>query len=182
MRITTGQFKGRKLLRPEGIRPTQDKVRKALFDILGDIEGLTFLELFAGSGAIGIEAISRGAKEVVFVENNPYVLKALTTNTSYLLSTKYHVLPLDAEKAMLALAHKERKFDIIFLDPPYQQGFVKKSLQTLEACDILSPDGLIIVQHFKKDNLPDNTGVLSLLRQYKYGTTLLSVFREEVLK
>jgi 16S rRNA (guanine(966)-N(2))-methyltransferase RsmD len=82
MRITTGIYKGRNLLMPRGIRPTQELTRKALFDILGDIEGLSFLELYAGSGAVGIEAASRGAREVVLVENNSQVVKVLTQNLS----------------------------------------------------------------------------------------------------
>jgi len=179
MRITTGKYKGRNIFMPKGIRPTQDKVRKAIFDILGDIEGLSFLELFAGSGAVGIEAASRGAQEVVFVENNPNVLKMLTSNTSYILHTKYCILSQNVESELRRLNQEKKQFDIIFLDPPYYQDLAKKTLQTLGRYDILSPNGLIVAEHFKKENLPDDLGVLSLFRQYKYGSTILSLFKRE---
>ncbi len=187
---------------PKGIRPTQNKVRKALFDILGDIEGLSFLELFAGSGAVGIEAASRGAKEVVFVENNPNVLKVLFSNTSYILHTKYYILPREVERALICLSREKRRFDVIFLDPPYYKPKVprpeakipgdsgstavmnskplsKKTLQTLDAYDILSPNGLIVTQHFKKESPPAELRILSLFRQSRYGDTLLSFYKKK---
>ena len=164
---------------PKGIRPTQGMARKAVFDILGDVEGLSFLELFAGSGAVGIEAASRGVKEVVFVENNPNVLKVLTSNAACIADAKYGILPQDVERALGRLSREKKCFDIIFLDPPYYEDLVKKTLQTLEAYDILAPDGLIVAQHFEKESLPDDLGVLSLFRQYTYGKTILSLFRKE---
>ncbi|MFA5063595.1 MAG: 16S rRNA (guanine(966)-N(2))-methyltransferase RsmD [Candidatus Omnitrophota bacterium] len=189
MRITTGKFKGRNIGMPGGIRPTQAKARKAVFDILGDIEGLAFLELFAGSGAVGLEAASRGAREVIFVENEPGVLKTLASNTS-VLSSRYLIIPLDVQKALARLSKEGKRFDIIFLDPPYfklnvsesgvdEESLAKKTLKTLEACDILAPNGLIIVQHFDKENLPVELGVLSLFRNYTYGSTILSLYRKE---
>lgn len=181
MRITTGIYKGRTLKMPEGIRPTQNIARKAIFDILGDIKDLSLLELFAGSGAVGLEAASRGVKEVVFVENNFQVLKVLTQNLSYLLYTTYDILSLDAQTAVKKLAQDGRKFDIIFLDPPYYQELLKKTLQTLEAYDILSPTGLIVAQHSKKESLPERLGVLSLLKQSTYGDTKLSFYQKKAV-
>ena len=180
---------------PEGIRPTRNMVRKAIFDILGNIKDLSLLELFAGSGAVGLEAVSRGAKEVVFVENNPQVLKVLTQNLSYILyiahvpriilegclrgrQAKCCTLPMDAQAAVKRLAQDGRKFDIIFLDPPYYQELLKKTLQTLGAYDILSPAGLIVAQHSKKEILSERLGVLSLLKQSVYGDTLLSFYKK----
>ncbi|MDD2679285.1 MAG: 16S rRNA (guanine(966)-N(2))-methyltransferase RsmD [Candidatus Omnitrophica bacterium] len=179
MRITTGKYKGRVLKLPKGIRPTQNKVRKALFDILGDIEGLSFLELFAGSGSVGFEALSRGAGFLALVETNPDCLAAIKQNIELLKNPQCAVYPQDAQRAIENF-HKSRKsFDIIFLDPPYYQDLVKKTLQTLEAYDILSPYGLVIAQHFKRENLPGSLGVLSLFRQYKYSQTLLSLYRKK---
>jgi 16S rRNA G966 N2-methylase RsmD len=239
IRITTGIYKGRKLQIPKGIRPTQNITRKAVFDIIGDIEGLVFLELFAGSGAVGIEAASRGAREVVFVENNPQTAKALGQNLSCLPQGKFYVLPLDAQLAVKRLGDEGRKFDVIFLDPPYLKepatpglkgmagvplsastpglkapwhkglpsasivdgmagvplsaatpnlkgkvgvppSAVKNTLQTLSACDILTPAGLIIAQHSKKEDLPEHLGVLSLLKQSRYGDSILSFYRKNV--
>jgi len=204
MRITTGEYKGRNLKTPKGIRPTQDKVRKALFDILGDVEGLTFLELFAGSGAVSIEALSRRANKVVLVENNRNCLPVIQKNIEALKSSSATVYAQDAHRAIENF-HKSRKsFDIIFLDPPYYKGkaprsgaqiaensgsmvsvvepLVKKTLQTLDAYDILTPNGLIVVEHFKKESLPDDLGVLSLFRQSKYGDTRLSFYKKKESK
>lgn len=193
MRITTGIYKGRLINMPKGIRPTQDKARKAIFDILGDIEGLTFLELFAGSGAVGIEALSRGAKEAVFVENKRECLRQIEANLALLGLALGVVIGLDAQEAIKKLSQKGRKFEIIFLDPPYYAdaatpnpiGWVgvplsvaKKTLHTLTSYDILAPDGLVVVQHYKKDALPDTPGDLILFKQSRYGDTALSFYRK----
>jgi len=192
MRITTGMYKGRNLVMPEGIRPTQNMVRKAIFDILGNVEGLTFLELYAGSGAVGLEALSRGAKSLKLVENNRNSLIAIKENIEILKAQSCELLQQDAIRAIEYFSKNSEKFDIIFLDPPYYlkskviQGsldeeltLAKKTLQSLNACDILSPDGLVVVQHFQKDSLPDNLGVLSLLKRSSYGTTILSIYHKE---
>ncbi len=200
---------------PRGIRPTQDKVRKALFDILRDIRGLSFLELFAGSGAVGIEALSQGAKEVVFVEKDKKCIRQIEQNLAFLgvSSAKnicainsgasanscggggsanscggggsatfcgggYRVIGLDALRAIRQLKQEHKKFDIIFLDPPYYRELTKKTLQTLSDYDILAADGFVITQHFKKDNLPDALGVLNLFKQSRYGDTILSFYRK----
>jgi len=184
IRITTGIYKGRKIMMPSGIRPTQNITRKAIFDILGDVEGLSFLELFAGSGAVGIEAASRGAKEATFIEDNSLVLKVLEENLSLMLHTKYYILPLDALVAIKRLADDNRRFDIIFFDPPYRKdegSLAKKTLQTLSAYDILAPAGLIIGQHPKKESLPEQLGVLSLLKLATYGNTSLSFYKNKVI-
>ncbi len=195
MRIITGKYKGRQVKRPKCIRPTQNKVRKALFDILGDVEGLSFLELFSGSGAVGIEALSQGAKEVVFVESNSDCLRILRDNLSCLLPTAYCLLSMDSARAIQELTRKRFKFDIIFLDPPYYKGQVprlrsglveirdsaslaKKTLQILGAYDILAPNGFIVAQHFKKENLPVQLGDLTLFKQSKYGDTVLSFYKK----
>jgi 16S rRNA (guanine(966)-N(2))-methyltransferase RsmD len=177
---------------PKGIRPTQDKVRKALFDILQDIEGLSFLELFAGSGAVGIEALSQGAKEVVFVEQDKRCAEAIKDNLSVigLLSAKricgsamvcgggYRVIGLDTIEAIKRLSQKKKKFDIIFSDPPYYMDLAKKTLQILGAYDILAPNGFIIMQHFKKDEIPKEAGKLKLIKESRYGDTVLSFYKK----
>lgn len=103
----------------KGIRPTQDKVRKAFFDILGDIGGLSFLELFAGSGAVGLEAISRGVTDLTLVEPNRKCLFAINKNIESLKLKSCSLYPIEAEEAIEVLYRNSRKFDIIFLDPPY---------------------------------------------------------------
>jgi len=201
---------------PRGIRPTQDKVRKAVFDILGDIEGLTFLELFAGSGAVGFEALSRGAAELTLVELNRDAILAIKRNMEFLKVANCKLFHLEAEKAVKLLSLDKKRFDIIFIDPPYFKpprlsklegsaeaaftvsnveplaprlgsgltldkvgGLGKKILQTLEAYDILSPHGLVIVQHSKLEPLPKDALIFSLIKEAKYGDTWLSIFRKK---
>lgn len=195
---------------PEGIRPTQNKVRKALFDILGDIEGLSFLELFAGSGAVGLEALSRGAREAVFVEKEKKCIDILRGNLLLLGYQHYNLISSDSVKAIKQLRERDKEFDIIFLDPPYSEGAVrgqerpgglewpleaqknslastgiiagvssaKKTLQILGAYDILAPNGFLIVQHFKKDDLPAEVGDLKLFKHARYGDSALSFYKK----
>jgi len=176
MRITTGKYRNRKLHMPKGIRPTQDKVRKATFDILGDISGLTFLELFAGSGAVGFEALSRGIAELTLVECNPNSVLAIKRNIALLNATACKLYYLEAEKAVKLMGLDKKSFDIIFIDPPYLKDMAKKILQTLEAYDILSPNGLIVVQHSKLEQLPRDGLKFNLIKEAKYGDTWLSIF------
>ncbi len=182
MRITTGKYKGRILNIPKGIRPTQEKVRKAFFDILGDIEGKSFLELFAGSGAVGLEALSRGVNDLALVEYDRQCQIAIQKNIDSLKVKTCTLFPRGVKDALEQLTAQKRKFDVIFLDPPYYAEEAKKTLQLLSACDILSPNGLIVVQHFKKDSLPESLGDLMLFRQSKYGDTLLSFYRNKIKK
>jgi 16S rRNA (guanine(966)-N(2))-methyltransferase RsmD len=202
MRIIGGRYKGRVIKLPKGIRPTQDKVRKALFDILADIEGLSFLELFAGSGAIGFEALSRGAADLTLVEYNRDCLSAIKKNIESLALKAPALYPQEVQGAIKVLHKEEKKFDIIFLDPPYpktlvprpydksnkrgsgstgnlqEQPLSKKTLQILGAYDILAPNGFVVVQHFKKDGLPQESGELRLVKESRYGDTILSFYRK----
>ncbi|MFA4888445.1 MAG: 16S rRNA (guanine(966)-N(2))-methyltransferase RsmD [Candidatus Omnitrophota bacterium] len=178
MRIISGAYKGKAIKQPLGIRPTQNKVRKALFDILGDIQGLSFLELFAGSGAVGFEAASRGAKGLALVEDNRACQLAINKNIAALGLTNCRLYSKEAIAAIKALHKEQRRFEIIFFDPPYYSDVGKKTLQTLEAYDILAPNGFIIAQHFKKDVLPEPLGDLILFKQSHYGDTVLSFYRK----
>lgn len=189
---------------PKGIRPTQGKVRKAIFDILGDLEGLSFLELFAGSGAVGFEAASRGISGLTLVEDSRDALKEIRENMEALNLTSCNLYPFEAEKAIQAFYRDKRKFDIIFLDPPYYKGIAprhstlkkiagssgsreeigesltKKTLQMLGGYDILAPNGFVVAQHFKKDELPGQSGGLELIKRSRYGDTLLSLYKKKI--
>jgi len=179
MRIRTGKYRNRNLHLPRGIRPTQEKVRKAVFDILGDIEGLGFLELFAGSGAVGFEALSRGVGELTLVECNRDAVLAIKKNLAMLNPDNCTLYHLEADKAVKLLSLHKKYFNLIFVDPPYRQEMGKKILQTLEAYDILAPYGLVIVQHSSDESLPQETLNLSLIKEAKYGDTWLSIFRKK---
>ncbi|MFH1441076.1 MAG: 16S rRNA (guanine(966)-N(2))-methyltransferase RsmD [Candidatus Omnitrophota bacterium] len=179
MRILTGKYKNKLIIMPKGIRPTQNIVRKALFDTLGDIEGQSFLELFAGSASVGLEAVSRGASELALVESNRQCQQAIRKNIELFGLSNCVLYPQDAGQAVKFLHKNEKKFDIIFFDPPYYKDMAKKTLQILMAYDILAPNGFIIIQHFKKDSLQiDNIGKLECIKQSIYGDTVLSFFQQ----
>lgn len=190
---------------PAGIRPTQNVVRKALFDILGDVEGLVFLELFAGSGAVGFEGVSRGVRDLTLVEQNRDCQFAIKKNMELLKAGACNLYPFEAQRAILSFHRDKRVFDIVFLDPPYHAqkradapfsapgseeaaepgsgedavaSLSKKTLQILGAYDILAPNGLVVVQHFRRDKLPSESGQLKLIKEAKYGSTLLSFYRK----
>jgi 16S rRNA (guanine966-N2)-methyltransferase len=183
MRIITGIFKGRQLKAPKAIRPTEDRIRTALFDII-DPEKTTFLELFAGSGAVGLEALSRGAAEVTFVEKTLVCSRVIEENSRKLGldpgqgGKLPEIITASVEKVIPVLHKKGRKFDIIFLDPPYYRGVSENILQILGEYDILNFSGLVIVQHFRKDPLSVTAGGLALYRQERYGDSLLSFYQK----
>jgi 16S rRNA (guanine966-N2)-methyltransferase len=139
MRIIAGEAKNRQIKTPHGIRPTQDKLRATIFDVLGEeIEGAKFLDLFAGSGAVGIEALSRGAKKAVFVETSRKVIKVLQENIeSAGYSDRTMIIPRDALKM------KIDGFDIVFADPPYDKDYVGKVLE------LRNPETLLVLEHSK---------------------------------
>ncbi len=181
MRIIGGEFKSRLISMPKGvdIRPTQDKVRGAIFNILGDITGRRVLELFGGSGAFGIEAISRGACHATFVDNNSGCVNTIKANLKSLgIDDKiYKVIKADALKIFPALPSGSEKYDIIFIDPPYHRELAKNCLINADSYDILSPIGLIIVEHFKKDIITTGLKTLAFDRDRRYGDTVITIFK-----
>ena len=184
MKIIAGKFKKRNFFLPKGVRATQDVVRKALFDILGqDLEEVSFLELFAGSGAVGLEAISRGASRVVFVEKDPRAAEIIDLNIQRLniksadsYDDSYHVINSDVFIVVKQLAQVKKKFVVVFVDPPYGAELGKKTLKLLAAYDILQPDSSVVIQHDKHENLPDNEGRFFANKERKYGGTVLTFY------
>ena len=188
MKIIGGHYKGRNFFMPEGIRPTQNITRKALFDFLGqDLQGMTFLDLLAGSGAVGLEAISRGAQKVTFVEKSERFGEVIRENLDLLAiplvgkdrQGVYELVEADAFAAIKRFAAGGRKFDIIFADPPYGLGLAKKILKTLGAYDIVSANCIVVIQHEKREILPEAQGNLLRTEQRKYGSTVLSLYKLE---
>ena len=187
MRITSGIFKSRIIKAPAGIRPTLDNVRKAIFDILGGaVEGAKALDLFAGSGALGLEALSRGAASCAFVDNGRASVKAIKENIEALVPHfhesvglqpgRTEVIYADSSAAIQGFARGSDRFDIIFMDPPYYKEIAKKTLSLLAGCDILSETGVAVIEHSKHDLLPDSSGGLRLFRIARYGDTLVSFY------
>ncbi len=182
MKIIGGMYKNRRVYRPADIRPTQHIVRKALFDILGhDMGGLSFLELFAGSGAVGLEALSRGAQRVLMVEKSPFCARVIEENIGLLRGNlgaeevTCEVRQADALATVKVFFREGRRFEVIFADPPYGRGMAKKTLKTIDLHNILSPDGLLVIQHEKSETLSE-TPALRLIQRKRYGTGFLSLY------
>jgi len=178
MRILSGEFKGRKIFTPEGIRPVSERVRKSCFDILGDqVKGKRVLDLFSGSGSLGFEAISRGAEFCVFIDANRKGISAVRRNISALaLSAKTQSYLKDSFLAVKDFFAAKTTFDLIFLDPPYAKGFVERTIQEISTGKILSENGRIIAEHDVKEAVRSPIGGFIMDRQEKYGLTLLSFF------
>lgn len=180
MRVITGSAKGRKLKSPPGMttRPTTDRVKEALFNILGhNVVNSDFLDLFAGTGAIGIEALSRGANSAVFIEKDPRSFQILTENIKLTgFTDQAQTYRQDVLRALELIVEKGKKFNIVFADPPYLNNFETKILNFIDQNNILQTNGIIIIERSKKDILPDKVGKLSLFREEKYGDTVLSFY------
>lgn len=172
---------------PHGIRPTPNILRKAIFDILGqDLTGMVILELFAGSGAIGLEALSLGAKMVTFVEREPLCSRVIEENLKLLNipsyengQIRYQVIPSDVFAAIKQMARLGKKFDCIILDPPYGEELGKKVLKLLTSYDILHPVCYLIIQFDKWETLPKAEGPFRLIKERKYGTSFLAVYERK---
>ncbi|MCS7233089.1 MAG: RsmD family RNA methyltransferase [Synergistetes bacterium] len=149
------------------VRHTTSLVMRALFDTLGNIRGKTFLELFAGSGKIGEEALKRGAKEVFFVEIDPRMVREISKKVA-----RDYILCMDYKKAIKKLYLDGKKFDIIFADPPYGMGFPSEILRVLEEVPLLKDDGLLVIERFFKEDF--EPGSWKLLKERRYGDTILS--------
>jgi 16S rRNA (guanine966-N2)-methyltransferase len=184
MKIISGQFKGRNFYMPGDIRPTQNIVRKSFFDTMADeIEGCQFIDLFAGSGAVGIEALSRGAKKVVFVEKESQFADLIRENLGLVgfnpLTNKGQQVELLCQDAFVTtktFASKAVSFDIVFADPPYGRALAKKILKTINLYDIVRPTCKVIIQHDKHEILPEREGRFLVFRKKKYGSSWLSYY------
>jgi 16S rRNA (guanine(966)-N(2))-methyltransferase RsmD len=163
------------------LRPTATKVKEAIFDVLGvRVRGAQFVDFFAGTGNIGIEALSRGADHVVFVENHRPSVRLLKSNLNACgLAHKATVYTMDAMAFLKRVKKWYVTFDILFADPPYHGPLAQNFLRVLSKSDILDKKGCIVVfEHFHKLLLPERTGCLGLVKRYHYGDTLLSVYEQ----
>ena len=169
---------------PVGIRPTQNVLRAAIFDLLGhDLSGLIFLELFAGSGAVGLEAISRGADTVVMVEHNDLNAKTIRENGELLgidWGGRFSLIHADAFSSVKRLSEEQRQFDIVFLDPPYGRKLAKKTLKLLDRSDILHAQSFVLVQleASEKLEIPES---FTVLIQKRYGSSYLTLLQRVVM-
>ena len=178
MRIITGSAKGKKLIAPDGmqVRPTPDKVKEGLFSALQfDIEGRRILDLFAGSGQLSLEALSRGAKNAVLVDNSDISIKAIKKNIEVCgFENQTNVIKADYSTFC---AMSRDTFDIAFLDPPYANGLLIPAIKAV--LPLMSNYGLIVCEHPSDVELPNEIAGFSILKVYRYGKVLVSVYRKE---
>lgn len=193
MRISGGIAKGRrtatkrllsKTSEREKLRPTSSKVREALFDILRErILDASFVDLYAGTGTVGFEALSRGASRAIFVEPND--LRAITIKKNadeFGFREKAQVVKSRAHEFLEKSSSKKENFDIFFVDPPYHSEEIKKVLPMIGEKGLLNKSGVVIVEHFFKREMLETAGELKIDRSYRYGDTMLTFYRKSVNK
>lgn len=181
MRIIGGESKGRRLFLPKGcqIRPTSDRVKESLFNILYPVDGKSFLDLFAGSGNVGLEALSRGAAKVMFIEKDSNLANAIAKNRDdFGYSNIGEVIALEVESGIHKLCKKGEKFDILFADPPYETGYIKRTLQYLEDGRLVRIGGTIVIQHSIREIFQDTLSSHYIFTDQRiYGDTALSFLK-----
>ena len=186
MRVVAGRIKGRRLKAPPGqrVRPTPAKVKEALFSILADhMVGARVLDLFAGTGGIGIEALSRGAEHVDFVEQHHGSLQTLRNNIKECgLASRTRIHRNNVLSFLRKMRSSITPFDIVFADPPYHTGILTKLLPLLSRGDMITRTDIMIIEHFHKINLPERIGHLYRFRADRYGDTVISFYRRTEVK
>ncbi len=177
VRITGGEFRGRGLAVPPGARPTEGRVREALFSIWSDrLEGARFLDLFAGSGIVALEAVGRGALTALAVDDSLHAVKILETNAARLGKGLLEIRRLTLPAGLSRLtAEGAGPFDLVFADPPYNFGPYDELLQTLPS--LLAPDAEVAVEHSSRRKLPIEAGLLTRVDERRYGESAISFYR-----
>lgn len=179
MRVISGSARGLKLRAPEGLetRPTTDRIKESLFNIIADrLCEAEFLDLFGGSGAIGIEALSRGAKRAVFVDKSRKSADVIRSNLSMAkVAERAEVLCMDIAKAFPYLKSKGSTFDVIFADPPYFGGYIAKTLALTAECELLAPDGILIAEQ-SVDEECEHADAFEIFRVKDYKRTTKMTF------
>ncbi len=190
MKIINGKDSGRNIFMPAHIRPTQNLLRKAVFDIIGhDLDGLSFLDLFSGSGAMGFEALSCGASEVCMVERDSKCVECIEENLMIIKpgerGQKASLIVKDVFSSVKEMARQGRKFHVVFFDPPFDMRLGRKTLKTLMSHDILHPNSFLVAQYGNDETLPELDGVVEiagrflLVRDKIYGSSHLTVFERQ---
>jgi 16S rRNA (guanine966-N2)-methyltransferase len=184
VRVIAGELKSRRLKTLDGTatRPTSDRLKEALFNLLQmKLAGCSFLDCFAGSGSIGIEALSRGAAFVVFIESSPAAVKVIRQNLVRLgfePSERWQLLHNSAEAGLRLLGQAGRKFDIVFCDPPYAADeHYRRILRQLQNHQLLNVEGVVVTEHSRFVSLPERETQLTRSRQIRQGDSVLSLFQ-----
>lgn len=183
MRVIAGALKGRRLVTPRGhrTRPTADQVRIALMDtLMPRLPGARVLDLFAGAGGVGFEALSRGAAHATFVERDPQAIAALRTNVETLgVGPQARLVRGDVGRELSRLGAAGDRFDVVFLDPPYETDVVTAVLARLGEGDVVADGAIVVAQHLTKHAPADRLGRLSAFRARRFGETTLTFYRVE---
>lgn len=178
MRVIAGEFKGRRLSTPKGrdIRPTADRVREAVFNIIGPrVHGAVVLDLFAGTGALGIEALSRGAIAATFVDTSREALGVIRRNIEICaLKARTHVISCDVYRSLGALGNHNPPFDLVFADPPYHCGYLIPAMENLHASGCLSESALIVVEHDPREPVVAQQSHFQVTDARRYGATAVT--------
>jgi len=183
MRVIAGEYKGRPLeaVPGKGTRPTTDKVKESIFNMIGPyFHGGWALDLYAGTGGLSIEALSRGMEKAVMIDLDPKAIAVIKQNIQKLnLQSRTEVYRNDARRAIRALAKREVSFDVIFLDPPYAQQNIAEEIQLMMQANLLSQTGWIVAEHDAEVILPDHIAGCVLDRTVTYGDTGVTIYRTE---
>jgi len=183
MRIVAGSAKGRALAGPKTtskhIRPTADRVRETIFNVLGQwLEEQKVLDLYAGTGALGLESVSRGAPKAVLVDSDREALALCRTNTDTLgFGDRVEILAQPVARALEVLGRRGDKFQLIFADPPYAARVVETVLEGIARSKVLAPGGTVVVEHDKREAAPESHEGFERVDQRRFGDTLVSLFR-----
>jgi len=191
MRIIAGKAKGRTLIAPKAkiLRPTTDRVKESLFNIL-PVAGKRFLDLFAGAGSVGLEAVSRGASRVILVESHRGCAEAIRTNIGRCgfanipidgieggSGQAIEVVEVPVDRGLKLLGHRGELFDVIFADPPYERNLIGEALRLVRAHALMSQDGVLVVQHSAREEIPARREGYRIEDSRRYGETALSFLR-----
>ncbi len=177
MRITGGTLVNRRIECPKGIiRPAMDRMRESLFSILGNLDGVSFLDLFSGSGTVGLEAFSRGASPVYLIEKDRKKIPVIKKNIA---GCEEHVF-IKALPAEVFVQRPNRSFDIVYCDPPFPYRFKKDLLEALSKSRVVTAGGLVLIHRPREDEMPESLNTLRRIDQREYGRSILDFYRKEL--
>ena len=183
LRVISGKARGLKLDTPKNqdVRPTTDRVKESLFNMINSyIMDSNILDLFAGTGSLGIECLSRGAKNCVFVDKSKDSINIVRSNVKKArVENESTILNVDFKDAVKRLSTQNQKFDVIFMDPPYYENMFIECLKSIDEFNLLDEDGIIVVEHDTKDLFEESIGRLNKSREKKYGNTTLTFYKLE---
>lgn len=178
MRIISGQLRGRRLVTPrnDNVRPTTDKVKEALFNMIApDVEGSVVIDLFSGTGNLGLEAISRGAKRVYFVDKSRESYRLIKENIAICKAEEQSIVMVS--DYLIALDGIKEKVDIVLLDPPYKAGFLTNCFEKLLEMEILQQESLVVAEHGLEEALPEQISYLTKVKEKRYGQVVISIYQ-----